>query len=678
MRREHESESDDSGSEIPSGSKKIKYSQKFNKTWLNDPDFKGWLEQGEENSAYCKACKKNISVKTTGKQALVRHIASERHRTSLKSVKGQQTLASFKKFSNLEKTTKKSEMHIAAFVSEHNLSYNIMNHFVQLLPKICPDSEVARNIKCKPTKCSAIVNKVIGKRQLDNLCAILKSTKFSLIVDESTDRGCTKHLCLISRYRQVDKVTDSFLALIPLQGATADDLHEKIVRFFDNNGIPWRNNLIGFASDGASVMVGRLNSLTTKLQAQIQNLFTLKCICHSFSLCASNACSKLPRRAEDLVRNVYNFFSNSPKRIDTLKEFQTFTETPIHKILQPSQTRWLSLESAVNRILEQYNALVLFFTDAAMSEGVLAAQNILNDLKDPLTKAFLLFLQFVLPLFNNLNREMQAEKPKIHSLYSSISSSYKVLLEYFIKRDVIESQPLKAINYRDPGNFLPLEELYLGAKIPLLMLDRDSNLTLRKRCLEFFVESAHQICKRFDFNNEVLINMKLIDPATIINEKPPSVIPLAKHFPNLVNENQIQPIDNEWRLLRSNEILKDFPSNINAEEFWAKISKIQYGDDSFMFPLLSTFAFNMLSLPHSSANVERTFSQVNLMKTTHRNRLSSVSIVGNLHTKNYLKTSNQTCFSVDFGEDILKYHNSKIYKKQSEEGLTDDDSESDN
>ncbi|CAH2018971.1 unnamed protein product [Acanthoscelides obtectus] len=40
FRREHESESDDSGSEIPSGSKKIKYSQKFNKTWLNDPDFK--------------------------------------------------------------------------------------------------------------------------------------------------------------------------------------------------------------------------------------------------------------------------------------------------------------------------------------------------------------------------------------------------------------------------------------------------------------------------------------------------------------------------------------------------------------------------------------------------------------------------------------------------------------
>ncbi|CAG9840697.1 unnamed protein product [Diabrotica balteata] len=145
MRRESESQSDDSGNERPSGSKKIKYSRKFNKKWLKNPDFSSWLEQGEETGAYCKACKKNISVKTTGKQALIRHNTSESHKKMLKSVKGQQTLVSFKKFSNLEKSAKISEMYLAAFVSEHNLSYNIMNHFVQLLPKICPDSEIARN-----------------------------------------------------------------------------------------------------------------------------------------------------------------------------------------------------------------------------------------------------------------------------------------------------------------------------------------------------------------------------------------------------------------------------------------------------------------------------------------------------------------------------------------------------
>lgn len=143
--------------------------------------------------------------------------------------------------------------------------------------------------------------------------------------------------------------------------------------FFTHNHVAWKENMIGLASDGASVMVGRHNSVTTKFQSKIDNLFTLKCICHSFSLCASSACLKLPRRVEDLVRNILIFFSNSPKRIEMFKEFQTFTNTPIHKILHPAQTRWLSLEAAIKRILEQYNALIVFFTDAALSEGVLVA-----------------------------------------------------------------------------------------------------------------------------------------------------------------------------------------------------------------------------------------------------------------------------------------------------------------
>lgn len=127
-------------------------------------------------------------------------------------------------------------------------------------------------------------------------------------------------------------------------------------------------------------------------------------------------------------------FSISPKRVESLKEFQTFTNTPIHKILHPVQIRWLSLENAVNRIVEQYNALISFFTDAVTNEGVLDTQHILTALQDPLTNPFLIFLQFGLPLFTNIYKDMQSEQPKLHELLSSISGTYKTLLEYFVKR----------------------------------------------------------------------------------------------------------------------------------------------------------------------------------------------------------------------------------------------------
>ncbi|XP_023311317.1 zinc finger BED domain-containing protein 5-like [Anoplophora glabripennis] len=271
-----------------------------------------------------------------------------------------------------------------------------MEHLPELLTKVCPDSDIAKKIKCSRTKCSCIVKNVIGKKNEKEICEILSNTKFSLIIDESTDRSCTKHLCLVCRYRHNKTIQDSFLALLPLKDAKAEDLYREVTNFFDRKKIPYQRNLIGFASDGASVMVGRHNSVVSRLKVDIPNVYVVKCICHSFHLCASNACLKLPRSIEDLAREIYPYFSNSPKRVETFKEFQSFSNVNIHKILHPAQTRWLSLETVVSRILEQYNALILFFTDAT-------------------------FLEFSLAFFNNLNRQMQCEKPVIQELHKSVS-----------------------------------------------------------------------------------------------------------------------------------------------------------------------------------------------------------------------------------------------------------------
>ena len=157
--------------------------------------------------------------------------------------------------------------------------------------------------------------------------------------------------------------------------------------------------MIGFASDGANAMMGAHNSLSSRLVTDIPNLFIMKCICHSFHLCASYACMSLPRAVEQLTRDVYNYFMSSPKRLSELKEFQDFVKVKPHKLLHPSQTRWLSLQAVVCRVLEQYDALILYFTDAAFSERIMATEKILHYLKDPTNKLYLQFLEFILPFF---------------------------------------------------------------------------------------------------------------------------------------------------------------------------------------------------------------------------------------------------------------------------------------
>ncbi|KAJ8949453.1 hypothetical protein NQ318_007554 [Aromia moschata] len=131
-------------------------------------------------------------------------------------------------------------------------------------------------------------------------------------------------------------------ALLPVKEATGAALFTLIDDFLKKHIIPYETNLIGFAADGANNMMGAHNSLASRLREKCPNLFMMKCVCHSFHLCASYACEKLPSEVEQLARDVYNFFSNSPKRLDNYEEFQEFANVLPHKILHPSQTKWLS------------------------------------------------------------------------------------------------------------------------------------------------------------------------------------------------------------------------------------------------------------------------------------------------------------------------------------------------
>jgi len=147
--------------------------------------------------------------------------------------------------------------------------------------------------------------------------------------------------------------------LIDLASSTAEALYESVCRAFEKESIPL--SIIGFAADTTNAMFGEHNSAASRLKETIPHIYLMKCICHSAHLCASHACEKLPRTAEDLLRDIYDYFCHSAKRQSESKELQYFTETEPHKLLQPSQTRWLSLHSSVSRVIEQWDTLLRYF-----------------------------------------------------------------------------------------------------------------------------------------------------------------------------------------------------------------------------------------------------------------------------------------------------------------------------
>lgn len=428
---------------------------------------------------------------------------------------------------------------------------------------------------------------------------------------------------------------DAFLTLLPVEDGTASGLHKLMDDYFNAANIDYKKMMIGFAADGANVMMGNRNSLSVLLKNDNPGLFITKCVCHSFDLCASYTCKTFPRWVEDLARDMYNYFL-SYKQAAAYKHVQKLLDVRPHKMLHPCQTRWLSLHAVVERLIEQYPALVAFFEGHGRADRLLDVDAILSKLKDPTTKLYLHFLVYVLPLFTTLNKEMQAEGTTIHVLYDRISTVLRTIVEGYLKPQYLRDTPLDRLQHRDPSNFAPLEEIYLGGRV-MSELSKPTDIdpaalhNFRLRCLEFCIEGASQVIKRFPLGNVQMKRLEAIDPRSVLEKRVPSVAPLAASFPSLVMADNINKLDTEWRHLRNTDL--GLPVDARVEHFWRCVRETKQGDGTAMFPTLSDFVSKLLCLPHSSANVERVFSQINLVKTKTRNSLETGTVQATLHTK---------------------------------------------
>ncbi|XP_071041980.1 zinc finger protein 862-like [Parasteatoda tepidariorum] len=215
----------------------------------------------------------------------------------------------------------------------------------------------------------------------------ISEVKYSVIVDESTDVSIKSNIAIVIKYySEVDEIVKTkLLNLVEIKDKTAEGLFNSLSTEIRKNGLQLQN-LVGFAADTTNVMFGEHNSVVQKLRNESPDCMFIKCVCHSTALAVSKACLKFPRDIEDLIRDTHNYFSYSSKRREEFKEFQDFTNTPTHNILKLYDIRWLSLGQCVDRILEQWDALLLYFTEQHLSERLMAAERLYGLYMNPYKK----------------------------------------------------------------------------------------------------------------------------------------------------------------------------------------------------------------------------------------------------------------------------------------------------
>ncbi|GBC07915.1 hypothetical protein RclHR1_07790007 [Rhizophagus clarus] len=194
---------------------------------------------------------------------------------------------------------------------------------------------------------------------------------FGIMIDESTDIITTKHLDIYVSYVTKQGIFKThFLCLLPLTECDAKSITNVIIDIFLKKGILFK--LVAFASDGASIILGKNEDVAAKLsRVCTYPLIVNHCVVYRLALACKDARKEIEfyKKAELLVKKIYGYFKNSCSYIQQLKEIQDLLDCSILKIKRLYEIHWLAWYDAIKNICDSIPALLRIFKDAKNDGG---------------------------------------------------------------------------------------------------------------------------------------------------------------------------------------------------------------------------------------------------------------------------------------------------------------------
>ena len=182
----------------------------------------------------------------------------------------------------------------------------------------------------------------------------------TLTIDESTDISVNKCLILYFKFRPKDchEYKTFFGGIIHLQACDASSILLAIKQFYQEKKLDLQK-MVMFTSDGASVMLGKVNGVAAKLKLEVPHLVQQHCVAHREDLGISDTWKeiKLMRDIDTFMRTVYTIFSRSSVKRHEFKEIVEASKNEAIAFRQLSEVRWLSRHFALQAIIRNYEGL---------------------------------------------------------------------------------------------------------------------------------------------------------------------------------------------------------------------------------------------------------------------------------------------------------------------------------
>lgn len=648
---------------VSDGAKKAKqkHASQFKPEWMKERPWLICKIQSEKEFMFCKLCQdfNNGDVwNTTGCKRIRLESIKDHEQTNEHSNSVSRKMQAEASFHVHEMLTKPKEIShdsmVKAFQCLYWLAKRNIPHttnfepLLDLLAQLGLDikSKISRGQNATYTSDTAIkeilmcLSQVIEEEILDDIC---KSKKYySLMFDETTDISTIEQMVIHSRYIDGNgEIATRFMKILDCLDVASvvndDDQDteteakltlnaEKICNLVTNYITESKlefSKLVGLGTDGAPVMVGKANGAVKKIidkqvseqsdsREPIVKAVGAHCAAHKLNLAAAQAGNAFPQivRFKKLLHKLHEFFSRSAMRTAGLKAVQNLIAESLDsedgtsakgKVQDPSPTRWLALGKCACGLLKILPSVLISLGREGEERGDVLATGLYHQMTRIDFIAVLILLTDVLPTVNRLSCLFQSQSIDFESILTHQQSTLKAL----------EAKKQKP-TYADA--FTKIIENLQQNDIPVDVVDIEAKL-------QEFDEQTKQ-----PFINRLMTNITDRFESSNIMQAFTTVSDVSNYTSSENEEldNSIALLSTQFGLpleeLRSEaEDIPHYKSLIESTDFMGTL--LTSSTAKQMFKNLSKIAQIYKTLPPHTADCERDFSKMKLVKSDLRNRL---------------------------------------------------------
>lgn len=264
----------------------------------------------------------------------------------------------------------------------------------------------------------------------------------------------------------------------------------------------------------------------------------------------------------------------------------------------------------------------------------------------------LAYLKFLLPILKDVqrvNKSFESNEADPTKLLQDLVTLVKSLVNKVVlptsKVDPLHGNIEDVLDPKPYMGYLFEKEIELQREKGI---SGDQENVLRERCVKFITTLIKQIRQRLPSNVKILQQMSLLSAENTLRVVKGSLIPLMELLQ--VSPEDIADIDNQWgdiTLVKWKEVRQTIP-------FWSEVCKYRDASDCNPYQKRAEFALSVLVLPHSNAEVERVFSQLNIVKTKLRNRMTTKMVNAILTIRAGLRRLGKSCHDYEIPVDALR------------------------